>query len=110
MARWHRSWIALADVIIVIAAILLALGQYLSVYAQNQLIQALRERYQSDVDVRSIRVSLLPPFRATLEELKFRHHGRRDVPPLIAIRRASARLGVIGLLRSPKRVSELTLE
>jgi hypothetical protein len=110
MARWQRSWIALAAAIAVVAAILLALGQYLSVYAHNQLIQALRQRYQSDVEVRSIRVSLLPPFRATLEELKFRHHGRTDVPPLIAIRRASASVGIIGLLRSPKFVRELTLE
>ncbi len=96
--------------IAVVAAILLALGQYLSVYAQSQLIQALRERYQSDVEVRSIRISLFPPFGATLEELKFRHHARSDVPPLIAIRRASARVGIIGLLRSPKRVRKLTLE
>ena len=93
-----------------LAAILFALGQYMSVYAHRKLIQALREHYQSDVQARSIRVSLFPPFRATLEDLEFRHHGRRDVPPLIGIRRASASVGIVGLLQSPKRVREVTLE
>jgi hypothetical protein len=55
-------------------------------------------------------VSLLPPFRGTLEDLEFRHHGRKDVPPLITIRRASASMGIVGLLQSPKRVRELRLE
>ena len=110
MTRWRRWLIALAAGIAVVVVILLALGQYLSVYAHRQLIEALRERYQSDVAVRSIRVSLLPPFGATLEELEFRHQGRRDVPPLIAIRRASASVGIAGLFQSPKRVREVTLE
>ena len=101
---------ALAAGIAAVAAILLGLGQYISVYAHRQLIDALREHYQSDVQVRSIRVSLLPPFRGTIEGLEFRHHGRKDVPPLITIRRASASMGIVGLLQSPKRVREVTLE
>jgi len=72
MIGWRRSWIALAAGIALLAAILLALGQYIPLYAHRQLIRALRERYQSDVQVRSIRVSLLPPFSATLEELELR--------------------------------------
>ena len=94
----------------VVAAVLLGLGQYISAYARLQLIEALREHYESDVQVRSIRVSLLPPFRGTLVDLEFRHHGRRDVPPLITIRRASASMGIFGLFQSPKRVRELRVE
>ena len=101
---------ALAAGIAAVTAILLGLGQFVSVYAHRQLIDALREHYQSDVQVRSIRVSLLPPFRGTLEHLEFRHHGRKDVPPLITVRRASATMGIVGLLQSPKRVREVTLE
>ena len=59
--------------------------------------------------MRSIRVSLLPPFGATLEEPEFRHQGRSDVPPLIAIRRASPR-GNRRVVPIAKRVREVTLE
>jgi hypothetical protein len=100
----------LAAGIAILAVVLFALGQYLSSYAHRRLIQALRDHYQSDVQVRSISISLLPPFSATLDGLEFRHHGRRDVPPLITIRRASAKVGIVGLLQSPKRVREVTLE
>ena len=100
----------LAAGIAAVILILVGLEQYLSVYAHRRLIDALKEHYQSDVQVGSIRISLFPPFRATLEGLEFRHHGRRDVPPLITIRRASASVGIIGLLQSPKRVREVTLE
>src|SRR5512133_3110346 len=113
MLSWRRSrrtWIALAVGFVLLAAILFALEQYLSVYARGQLIRALSERYQSDVHVGSVRVSLFPPFRATLDELEFRHHGRRDLPPLIAIRRVFVSVGIIGLIQSPKRVREVMLE
>ncbi len=111
MNRRQRSWIVLAaGAAVAVIGILLGLGQYISVYARGKLIEALREHYQSNVQVGAIHVSLLPPFKGTLEELEFRHHGRTDVPPLITIRRASASMGIFGLLRSPKHVAEVRLE
>lgn len=110
MTRWRKLGIALAALIAVAVAVLLAAGEYLSTYAHRQLIEVLRERYQSDVKVRSTRVSLLPPFGAALEGLEFRHHGRTDVPPLISIGRATATIGIAGLLQRPKRVREVRLE
>src|SRR5215831_7852581 len=106
----QSSWRAVAAGVAVVTAVLLGLGQYISVYARRQLIEVLREHYESNIQVRSIRVSLLPPFRGTLEDLEVRHHGRTDVPPLITIRHASASMGIVGLLQSPKRVREVTLE
>ena len=106
----QRSWTAVAVGVVVVAGILAGLGQHISAYARGQLIEALRERYQSDVQVRTIRVSLLPPFKGTLEDLEFRHHGRMDVPPMITIRRASAKMGIVGLLQSPRHVAEVTFE
>lgn len=106
----QRSWIALAAGVAVVIAILFGLGQYVSVHARDRLIQALREHYQSDVQVRAIHISFLPPFSGTVEDLEFRHHGRRDVPPLITIRRATASMGIFGFFRSPWRVDQVTLE
>jgi hypothetical protein len=110
MTRRRKLGIALAAGLAVAVVILLALGQYLSLYAHRQLIQVLREHYQSDVKVRATRVSLLPPFGAALEGLEFRHHGHTDVPPLITIRRATASIGIAGLLQTPKRIREVTLD
>src|SRR5438067_5594894 len=96
--------------IAIAVALLLTAGSWASGFAKAQLIRVLRERYQSDVELRSLSISLFPYLRATGEDLILRHKGRTDVPPLMKLRRFTAQASLTGLFRSPKRLGRVQLE
>lgn len=78
--------------------------------ARDYFIAALRQRYQSDVEMGDLRISLFPTVRATGENLVFRLNGRRDIPPMVQVRRFTLDARFIGFFRNPKRISRLQLE
>ena len=49
-------------------------------------IALLEDRFESDVELSSLKVSMVPALRIRGEGLKLRKKGRTDIPPLIAIR------------------------
>jgi AsmA-like C-terminal region len=110
--RAPRRWFFVAGLIllITIGLILAALSSHLAPLTRQWVIGALRERYDSDVEMGRFTVSFFPRIRATGEDVLFRHNGRKDVPPLISIKRFSADLGFLGLLSVPKRARTVRLE
>lgn len=78
--------------------------------ARAWFISALRERYRSDVELGDLRISWFPTVRATGDNLVFRLNGRRDIPPIVQIRRFRLEAPFIGFFRNPKRISRLQLE
>jgi hypothetical protein len=78
--------------------------------ARTYFIAALRQRYQSDVELGDLRISLFPTVRATGGNLVFRLGGRRDIPPTVQIRRFTLEAGFIGFFRNPKRIRRIELE
>ena len=78
--------------------------------ARAWFISALRQRYQSDVELGNLQISLFPTVRATGENLVLRLNGRRDIPPIVQIRRFTLEARFIGFFRNPKRISRLQLE
>jgi hypothetical protein len=78
--------------------------------AREYFIAKLRERYQSDVELGKLTISLIPVVRATGDNLVFRFNGRRDVPPLVQIRRFNLEAGFISFFRDPKHINRLRLE
>jgi hypothetical protein len=80
-------------------------------HIKQRLLNALSERFDSDVEVESLQVSLLPRPRISGQGLVLRHKYRTDVPPLITIASFSGEAGLMGLLLSkPVTVSEVRLE
>ena len=73
-----------------------------------KLIAVLADRLDSQVQLDSLQLRVLPRLRAEGTGLTIRHKGRTDVPPLISIRSFSVEGGVMPLLR--KHVSLVTLE
>jgi hypothetical protein len=78
--------------------------------ARQYVISALRERYKSDVELGNLQISLFPLVRATGDNLVLRFAGRRDLPPMIVIRRFTIEARFIGFFRYPKRIRKLRLE
>ncbi len=68
----------------------------------------MKDSFASDLEVKTLDISLFPSVAITGEGLVLRHHGRTDLPPLITIRKFTGNGSLIGLLR--KHVGLITLE
>ncbi len=71
---------------------------------------ALRERYQSKVELGQLNIRLFPTVHATGENVVFRLGGRRDVPPMVQIRRFDLDSGFASFFRTPKHINQVRLE
>lgn len=78
--------------------------------ARQRVIQALAERFDADVDLNSLDISLFPEPKAIGEGLSIRHKGWNDPHPLIYIRRFTAQTDFYTLLDGRNRVNLVRLE
>lgn len=76
--------------------------------ARAKVVALLADRFDAEVDLRSLHVRVLPQLRAEGAGLTIRHKGRRDVPPLISIEHFTAEGNVLGILR--KHLSLVVLD
>jgi hypothetical protein len=77
---------------------------------KQRVVQALAERFDADVELKSLQVSLFPRPSAAGEGLTIRHKQWPDARPLISVRRFSARTDFSTLLNRRNHVDEVRLE
>ena len=77
---------------------------------KQRLLNALGERFDSEVQLETLTVSLFPRPRLSGRGLVLRHKQRTDVPPLVTIASFSGEAGLVGLLSDPVRISNIRLE
>ena len=77
---------------------------------RTRLTTALAERFDSEVEVQALRVSVLPSLRISGDGVVLRHRGRTDVPPLIAVQSFSAEATLWGLTGKPVHFRRVRLE
>lgn len=107
--RRARLWIAVAAGIAV-TLLLVALASvvpFSSETLRQRIIATLSDRLDSDVELASVHIRLLPRFHAEASDLTIRHKRQPDVPPLIIVKSLSVDAGFPGLLR--KHVGKVTL-
>lgn len=102
-------WIALSVVLVLCATVTILIVRFEPV-ARQYVLSALKQRYKSDVELGNLQISLFPLVRATGDNLVLRVPGRKDLPPLIEIRRFVVEARFIGFFRYPKRIRRLRLE
>ena len=94
--------------------ILIAIGTVLVLrfqpVAREYFISTLKKRYQSDIELGNLQISLYPTVRASGDNLVFWFQGRHDRPPLVQIRRFSFEAGFVNFFRNPKHINRLRLE
>ena len=110
VALSRRNLIAITGVAAVILLVLLSLPIAVEPRIKQRLVNALGERFDSEVQLESLTVSLLPRPRLSGRGLVLRHKHRTDVPPLVTIASFSGEAGLVGLLSDPLRVSNIRLE
>jgi hypothetical protein len=98
--------------LVLVAVVLIAVGQWLSAHARETFIRVLHDRYKIDVQLKSMSVSLFPTVSISGDGLEMNNQDNSDpkLPPLISIRHFSASSSPLGLLRSPAHISRATFE
>ena len=109
MAGRRRIVLYALLVVGLLALLFLTLPITLTPSVRTRLIAALNERFDSQVDVASLRVSVLPRVRVAGEGVVLRFKGRTDVPPMIAIKSFSAEASLFGLIGGPLHLSRVHL-
>ncbi len=116
MPRRRRTkillWTSLA--VVIVGAIgfiaLLTVPAPIERWLQARILLALREHYQSDVQLQNLRVTLIPEFEATADNFVLPNRGDGEFPPLITIKHLTARASFFELLRTPIHLSWLKLD
>ena len=106
-----RRWL-LAGVIVVpaVGVALSIVASRLGPIARDRVEKALEDRFDSDVELKDLSISLFPNVRATGSGLILRHKRRTDVPPIIQLDRFEAVTGFWDIFSKPVRVSRVTVQ
>ena len=98
------------------AIVVLAIGGF-TVWAmraapqlRDRVVDALNDRFESQVGLGSLDISVLPRPRAAGAQFTLRHEGRTDVPPLISIDTFSATAATLDLVRTPVRLGTVAID
>jgi hypothetical protein len=98
-SRWFQMGLAFA-------AIVAISGIFLSrtwPFTEQAVKKALQDRFARQVDIRSFRMTYLPP-GCVVDGVSFLHRTRKDLPPLITVQSLIIRGSYAGLLGIHKRV------
>ena len=95
---------------LVVIVLLFSLPIALTPGVRGRLTQALGERFESQVEIASLRVSILPRLRVSGGGVILRHKGRTDVPPLITVASFTAEANLWGLIGSPVRLTGVQVD
>ena len=79
-------------------------------WLQERVLLALREHYRSDVQLQNLRVTLIPSFRATVDNLVLTNRSGSDLPPLMTVKHLIAHAGLFELLRPPMHITWVKLD
>ena len=91
----------------IVAAVLVARFQPI---ARSYIVSALRERYNSDVELGDLRITMFPSVHAVGENLTLRFAGRPELPPMVRVRSFTIDADLVSFFRSPKRIGLLRLD
>ena len=108
--RRRRTLLVVFTLILILGAILLSIASRITPNVRQRAVAALNERFNSNVDLMSLQVSVFPRPEIQGTGLVLRHKGRTDVAPLIKIGSYSASAGLLGLINSPLRLKTVELD
>jgi hypothetical protein len=108
-SRSGRKWLAVTIAVV----LLLALGACFVIWRARTLddftrawvIRELSARFESQVELEDIHVSAFPRMQVSGDGLALHYKNRTDVPPLIRIGEFTFNLGVMGIVRAPRRIA-----
>ena len=97
--RWLSSsrWLQIALAFVAIAAISWVFLSRTWPFTEQAVKKALQDRFARQVEIRSFRMTYLPP-GCVVDGVSFLHRTRKDLPPLITVQSLIIRGSYAGLL------------
>jgi hypothetical protein len=74
------------------------------------VVRELQQRFNSDVELETLHVNLLPRMGVDGQGLSIRYRNRRDLPPMFHVAKFSFNLGILGILRAPRHIAGIYVE
>ena len=74
------------------------------------VVSELQQRFNSEVELETLHVKILPQMGVDGEGLSVRYHNRRDLPPMFHVQKFSFNLGFLGILRAPRHIKGIYVE
>ncbi len=110
----RRIWPYIAGIVVVLLAAL-ALVVFLRTrnideQTREWVIGELQRRFNSEVELQSLHVNILPRMGVTGQGLSLRYHNRSDLPPMFHVESFSFNLGFFGILRAPRHIAGVHVE
>ncbi len=111
MRRAYRYWLG-AFCIFLLGGVIFAYWyvRTLGPRSKDRVVKALAERFDADVELKSLEISMLPQPSVVAEGLTIRHKRWQSPRPLISIRRFYARASFATVLNRGDRVELVRLE
>ena len=106
-----RNWLIGLGVFLATAGgALYYISERLGPSLRTRIVEILRARYQADVQLQALQLSLFPRIHAVGEGLVLYMRGRTDLPPLVSIDKFTLNTDFSDVLTGPRRVDRLVLE
>ena len=106
----RRLLLAACVLLLIGVAVFLSWAVRATPLVRDRVVEALNERFSSQVALDDLQVSVFPRPQVEGTGLILRHEGRTDVPPLIAIESFEASAGVTGLVAKPLHLRHVQLQ
>jgi AsmA-like C-terminal region len=110
MSRRRRTFLFALVTGGILVALLLSLASRATPHVRDQVVAAMNERFESEVALEALQVSVFPRPEVTGRGLSVRWDGRDDVPPLVRLGTFRASAGLLGLLGTPVRLHTVELD
>jgi hypothetical protein len=104
---WHWVAVGAAATLAIGVGILASVVPFSTEKLREALVQTLSERFDGDAELADLHVGLFPRFHVEAFNLAIHHRRRRDVPPLISVKRISASSSLLALVRKHVELVEL---
>jgi uncharacterized protein involved in outer membrane biogenesis len=108
LVTWAVAAILLIGTIALLA--LLSVPAPVERWLQARVLLALQEHYHRDVQLKNLRVTLIPIFRATADDFVLPNRDGEGLPPFLTVRHLTAQALPLELLRKPVHLSWVKLD
>ena len=110
-SRWKTGLWIVGGITLVIVAALIVVSVEISRKSRGWMQDWASREYDSDVELSGFTITIpFPLVQAEADHVTLHFQGRRDLPPLIAVKRLTMRTSIVGLIRNSPRISFVHLE
>lgn len=83
---------------------------WLAPIAERKLLASMQDGFDSDVQIRNLKITVFPRLHLQAEGIVFRHKQHVDAPPLFTIAKLTGDAGLLEAMATPHRISKVHIE